>query len=749
MKKSKIYLAIATAMPTANLFAQQLNEISIVALRDASSYSQESNNISKITNSYLAQEQPASVSQALQYNPNISISGGARVTNQQPDIRGLTGNRIAQVIDGVKQNFELKNRGSYFLPISMVHAIDVIKGPSSTLWGSGSLGGVVAMRTYNALDLLDEGQKIGAKVTQGYQSANNLWETSGMFYGANNSVDGLVGTFYNHADNIHLGDGEILENSAYIQKGALIKLGWQINDYSRLSFTQRLIRIDQNSPNDNRMSNAKEPQIINFVDFINGNGMDHLAKYKYTFLSRQKIQDDSSILDYNFNPNKYVDGQLTVYRNYTSEKEKWLKNPEIKDKTAYTTYGVNLKNSTDFENIYLTYGIDFAHNKVDTHRSRPPIQNNVNDPNFDYNRRLKEYNGYSKNTGAYLLSHFAFFDSRLILSPSIRYDHYAVKGDGNFENMQVSGSNPEFSTLNNPKYKDDHFSPSLSITAKPFKFFTVNIKYNEAFRAPSLQESFANGYLFSLKTKLPVLGIMEFPALLYANPNLKPEIAQNKEITAKLHFDNLILNQDKLEFTATYFRNDIKNLITPELIYYSKSILDHRLVGQYINIPKAKIFGYELSLDYTMPRLILGVGFGATKGVITKIDKNNPFFYDALKDKYYLNVGDPLDDIPANKLTVKAEYFLLPEELKVGTILSFYWAQRNISKSYIKNWSDGTPFNHYNLVSLNASYTPKGKFKNLQIDFVVDNLFDKKYRPAFSLVDGVGRNFKLNVGYKF
>lgn len=780
MTYSKVYTALLFCVPIiviAGDKTEKLDEISVVALRDASIYAKESANTTAITRQNIDALQSSSVAQVAQYIPNVSITGGERAINQKVDIRGLTGNRVAQVIDGVKQSFELKNRGSYFLPMSMVENIEVVKGAASTLWGNGALGGVVAMQTPSALDLLDDGQDFGAKVSQGYHSADNLLSSSAMLYGANEHFDALVGGFYNHADNLHLGGHRELPHSGYIQKGGLVKLGWQIDEANRLTLTQRVTRISQSSPNDNRMADGKAPQVVNFLDFMTKGGRDHIAQYKYTFLSHQRIADDSTTLDYYFNPNAYIDSQLTLYRNRTSETEKWLEKP-IHDHTTYTTTGVNFKNASDFGRLHLTYGVDFAHNKVDTGRELPPFAYqgrskgrfgglrdwinkllpsrnlpSIDDPNFNYNRRLKEYDGQSNNMGAYLLGHLAFFDERLVFSPAVRYDHYKVKGEGAFESLQLVNGQPVMGMLNQPKYSDKHFSPSMAMTLKPVDYFTLRVKYNEAFRAPSLQESFANGYLFSLKMEMPfkipifMPKHLEFPALLYANPNLKPEIARNKEISADFHFENVLTDTDKLQFIATYFRNDIKNLITPELMYQMVNLLEHRLVGQYVNIPKARITGVELEANYSTDRLAVGVGFGRTKGIVTKTDKNNPFF--CKKEKCYLGEGDPLDDIPATKLTLAMDYFILPSELKIGTIISNYSAQRNISKSYIKNWSDGTPFDSYTLVEMHSAYYGKGKWKNVTIDFAIDNLFDRKYRPAFSLLDGVGRNFKLNVSYQF
>ena len=46
----------------------------------------------------------------------------------KPNIRGLSDNRVVQVIDGVRQNFDLAHRGSYFLPMSLIQEIvEVIK----------------------------------------------------------------------------------------------------------------------------------------------------------------------------------------------------------------------------------------------------------------------------------------------------------------------------------------------------------------------------------------------------------------------------------------------------------------------------------------------------------------------------------------------------------------------------------------------------------------------------------------------
>ncbi len=755
MKLSRIYTVLFLGLPTlaiANEEAKELDGISVVALRDASSYAKEANKTVILDKSQLQTEQASSVAQALENVPNITVEGGERTINQKVDIRGLTGNRVVQVIDGVKQYFELKNRGSYFLPLSMVQDLEVIKGPASTLWGSGALGGVVAMRTPSALDLLESGQKFGTKINQGYQSANNLSETSAMVYAANEQFDALLGGFYNHASDLRLGGGQTLENSKYIQKGGLAKLGWQINEANRLALSYRLVRIKQTAPSDNNLQDgrlAADTPVgnngLNYKQFMKlitdaRNGSIHMVDYKYSPLIKQSITDQSTILDYSFNPNsKLIDANITLYHNATLEREDWL-HTNVKDYTKYITDGVNLRNSSDFDWLYLTYGIDYARNKISTVREK--------NTSFESTYRPSDYNGSSDNLGAYLQGHIPLFDKTLILSPALRYDYYKTDAHGDFKTAEISlpaGSKvptiKHSQILNNPNFNDHHFSPSFAITWKPIEFFSLGLKYNEAFRSPSLQESFANGYLFGIKLVKP-LQVMypsgAYGAHLYPNLSLRPEIARNKEIDVNFHFDNILTQGDNIQFTTAYFINDIKDMIDAHLLFAPQGA-----AAQYVNIPKARIQGFEIGTKYQTENLGVGISYGQTFGKITRTDPNNPFLR-GLKE------GDPLDNIPAGKLTVTTDYYVIPEALNVGMVVSYYRHQDRVSNSYQRNWGDGTLFKSYILTEIHTTYAPKtGMFKDFRVDFAIDNLFDQKYRPAFGLIDGVGRNFKLNVGYKF
>ncbi len=714
MRFSKLSLAVATTLVTANALAQstELDPINVIATRDPSRFAYTPQKQSKDS---LLSKQATSVAAALEDIPNVDVRGGSRSIAQKPNIRGLSDNRVVQVIDGVRQNFDLAHRGSYFLPMSLIQEIEVIKGPSSSLWGSGALGGVVAMRTPNALDLLKNNDKFGVKIRQGYQTANNLSETDASVFAANDKFDVLLSGFYNNADNLRIGKGNKLNNTAYKQFGGLAKFGWQINDANRVELSHRETRFKQTAPSDNEVENelTNEQIIKQIEEFHRGsNGFppprhnpqvisEFYSKVKTRFgsvsyLSDQQIPDQSTVFNYYLTPdNPYLNTHIALYNNKTIEKEQ-RKVSGVKDQTKLTTRGINLRNSSELSHISFVYGVDYMRDKISTERGT-----NDSDAKF----RAEPYNANSNTTGVYLISHIPLFGEKLLLSPSVRYDHYDTSSK-------------------TVKYKDKHLSPATKLTWKVTNWLDFSAKYNEAFRAPSMQERFVSGSHFGAT----VIGGLNAINKFVANPNLRPETAKNKEITANLHFDSLFKQGDKFKVEATYFRNDVKDLINLKIFNNpneSNASLPLPTRSQYQNIANARLSGVELQAQYQTERLTLFTNYGSTKG----------------RDK---DSGEALSNIAASKIGVGADYALVKDKFTVGATITHYAAQHRVPKDHAVTYPS------YILTDLRATYAPlKGEWKNLRLDFALENLFDRKYQPAFSLMEGTGRNAKISAVYSF
>lgn len=719
MRFSKLSLAITTTLVTANALAQsvELDSINVIATRDPSRFAYTPEKQSKDS---LLSKQATSVAAALEDIPNVDIRGGSRSIAQKPNIRGLSDNRVVQVIDGVRQNFDLAHRGSYFLPMSLIQEIEVIKGPSSSLWGSGALGGVVAMRTPNALDLLKNNDKFGVKIRQGYQTANNLSEKDVSVFAANDKFDVLISGFYNNADNLRTGKGNKLNNTAYKQFGGLAKFGWQINDANRVELSHRETRFKQTAPSNNEVENEfTNEQITDQIKEYHNPSDGSPPKTKpsigefysgvktrlgsVSYLTDQQIPDQSTVFNYYLTPdNPYLNTHIALYNNKTIEKEQ-RKVSGVKDQTKLTTRGINLRNSSELSHISFVYGVDYMRDKIRTERG-------MNDKDAKF--RAEPYNANSNTTGVYLIAHIPLFGEKLLVSPSVRYDHYDTSSK-------------------TVKYKDNHLSPATKLTWIVTNWLDFTAKYNEAFRAPSMQERFVSGTHFGAT----IPGRDQINRFV-ANPNLRPETAKNKEITANLHFDSLFKQGDKFKIEATYFRNDVKDFINLKIFNDANTnkgagtgagangaLLPKN--SQYQNITNARLSGIELQAQYQTERLTLFTNYGSTKG----------------KDK---DSGEALSNIAASKIGVGVNYALVKDKFTVGATVTHYAAQRRVPKDH------GVTYPSYILTDLRATYAPlKGEWKNLRLDFALENLFDRKYQPAFSLMEGTGRNAKISAVYSF
>ncbi|MFU2046615.1 TonB-dependent hemoglobin/transferrin/lactoferrin family receptor [Avibacterium gallinarum] len=709
MKFSPLYLALASTICTTicstAYAAEQLEQINVQALRDPTQYTKDQANIAILNRSQLDTLQPASVVEALSTQANVEIAGGSRTLAKKPAIRGLSGTRVVQVVDGVRQNFNLEHRGSYFLPTSMLSEVEVVKGPASTLWGSGALGGVVAMRTLNAFDLLRPNETWGALIKQGYHSADSGSQSELAVYGANGQFDWLIQGFYNKNKDLRLGkDLGKLPHSELTQQGGLVKAGWQINDHHRLELNLRGTQSKQTAPANNEMYESYTPN--DFVAevgkiYASGGKPDYGKAGGIADLSSQKVKDRSASLRYLFNPDsQLVNGELTLYINDTKETETNLRTG-TNDETHYKTTGFNLRNASEFERVALIYGVDFYQDRVKTKREKKAQDGtciNASSPRCrDYstaNYRPNPYDAKANVWGAYLLSHINLSDN-LVLSPALRFDSY------------------QSSEKQSQSYRKNHLSPSVTLDYRAAPWLNLSAKYAEAFRAPSLQERYISGHHFGFK------GMAE--AVFVENTDLKAEVAKNKELSAKFHWQDLWTVQDKFSVTATVFQNDVKDFIELQQIGMQR----RTLLFQYRNVQNARLRGAELAAHYETPRWSTDLQYGVLRG----------------KDR---QTGEALENINADKIVLAASYALVPETFTVGAKVRHYFAQKRVPTSHNGHYPS------YTLTDITASYAPqKGEWSNLRIDFAVENLFDKAYTPAFSLTPEAGRNVKVSLAYQF
>jgi len=99
----------------------------------------------------------------VRYTPGISFDGGGtRFGGAGFRIRGVDGNRVLTLVDGipVAERFKVgsyADSGRDYAELGLIRQVEVLRGPASSLYGSKALGGVIAMETVGPAELLDGG----------------------------------------------------------------------------------------------------------------------------------------------------------------------------------------------------------------------------------------------------------------------------------------------------------------------------------------------------------------------------------------------------------------------------------------------------------------------------------------------------------------------------------------------------------------------------------------------------------------
>ncbi len=163
---------------------ETIDQVVVVAHKDKRSIRDVAANVTVLSRSELDAQLATSVGDVFRYVPGIGVEGaGTRFGAEGINIRGIGGNRVAILVDGVPLSDQF-DTGSFsnatrdFIDAGLIQNIEVLHGPASALYGSSAIGGVVAVRTPDPSDVVRRG-RFGA-------------EFQGTWRGSDNSTHGRV-----------------------------------------------------------------------------------------------------------------------------------------------------------------------------------------------------------------------------------------------------------------------------------------------------------------------------------------------------------------------------------------------------------------------------------------------------------------------------------------------------------------------------------------------------------------------------
>jgi hemoglobin/transferrin/lactoferrin receptor protein len=646
------------------------------------------------------QFQPEKISEVLQTLPGVSTQETPRDTATAVNIRGLQDfGRVNVLIEGARQNFQRSGHsanGVFYIEPEMLSKVEVTRGPTATIYGSGAIGGVVAFDLLSADDILKEGEYAAVRSRTGYSTngEGKLASGTAAMRSGNFDIVGQVTGRWN--DDYEDGNGETIPGSNDETDSKMVKARWRPARGHEITVTA----LDLNS---------------DFIDQVEEDGT----------LYDSTVDNSQYTLGYTFaSPtNPLIDFSAKVYRNESSLEQTRLTGgdstyfspfpgpggipcpfPTVGDCYMFPgTFPVGAQRSFDVETdgvdvfntsrfgtktmkVALTYGGDAFRDTVVT---------------VDPSGSGDEFtpSGERQIWGGFVQSHITFFDT-IDLIGALRYDNYELEGGGT-------------------GLKDDRVSPKVTLGVTPVTGLTVYGTYAEGFRAPALSETLISGFH---------PGFAHF--LITPNPDLEPEVAHNLEAGVNLKYNNVLSRGDVFRGKFTAFRNKVDNYI--DQVFVEGPIDEIALIPggslpvfiddvfQYQNIANATIRGVEFEASYDAGAWFAGVGAHYIRG------END-------------DTGEGLYSIPADQITLTAGFRALQEKLVAGARTRFVGEQDRFVEEDTRAHQHASG---YTAVDLFAEYQAT---EITTVNFNIINLFDQGYRQHKDQYNSPGFNARVGL----
>lgn len=704
---ASILVALSPSSFADNL--HQFDEVVVSATRTEQSKKDVSSSIETISAKELESTMSNDLQQALSYTPGVDALGDGRFGISSFNIRGVEGSRVKMMIDGVQQptpyNPGATEQRKYSNAIEMdtLQAIEVNKGPSSTLYGSDALGGVVLLRTKNPDDILvTEGDENRFGIRSGYSSANEQFKTTLTWAMRQDKLETLLMATYanGHETETHSSGADIegpdrgAQNPADSQLGNLLaKAFYQANDDHRLGLTVEYYnkQYDEDELNYNGYSIMPG---FTYSDNYNEDTSERLrVGIEHQWLMSSQLADS---LHWSLS---YQDSR-SLSKNYdtTPMNGKRRRQREASDQSIQ--FDTQLSKIVEIDNNAheFTYGLSLLNNDFNLDNT---------DYKLNYGTSAPGSTGLPDATviqwGLFLQDQAYLMQERLVLTAGIRYDSF-----------EATPSVDEGYTTSYEKNKDDAFTGQLGSVYHLNPNLSIFGQISQGFKAPTVYDLY---YFYNQG------------AIIEANPDLKAEksLAYELGLRGQNEFANF-------EFSTFY--NDYKDFITQT----KGGEQNGKDVFTKENLDEVTIYGAEFS-----SKLYLDKAFNAPQGMYSRL----AIAYADGEDK---KTGDALDSVAP----LTANVGLGINRHQYGTMLN---VKMVASKT---DWQSetNTDVAGYTLVDLTAYYQP---IQDLTLRAGLFNIFDKKYwlyndlsgRDAtgetFSqdIKAQPGRNWSINIDYQF
>ena len=637
--------------------------------------------------------QPGRLSEVLRDVPGVITQENRNDPAQAINIRGLQDfGRVNVLVDGARQDFQVSGHGAngvFYLDPELVGGVDVTRGPTATVYGSGAIGGVAAFRTRSIDDILAPDESAGFVQKQGFGTNGQRFVNSSALGARIGTAADVFGQFvFRDTAPYRDGAGLPVPDTGSELNAGLAKLTLRPAEGHALHATALLQRFA----------------------FVNGGDTGAGARFA------NAVQADTVTFGYRFaRPDvPLVDLSLDGYATTTRDALTFLQDSprglygrlgtRAGDRLTYdlATAGFDAHNTARFETgpvaHALTLGGDGVANRVRT-----------TDQAGGFGAAFTP-SGRRELAGAFLQDEIRAAPWLRIVG-ALRHDGYRLDGGA----YRARGA---------------RVSPKITVGVAPVGGLELYGTYAEGYRAPTITETLMEG-------------IHPFPAFaILPNPALRPEVARTVEGGANLRADGVVGPEDALRAKLALFDTAVDGFIdmqavgpasyVPAIPGVPASICAARpgrfpcvipaRSYQYRNVARADLSGAELEGTYDWGR-------GFVSLAATHVDGRDRATRESLLT------------VPPDRIGTTLGLRFLADRLVVGTRLTLVEARTDLPAAARSRATKA-----YGLVDLFATCAVTDR---ITADVAVQNVLDRRYRAYNDALASPGLVAKASLSIAF
>ncbi len=735
-----------------NKQSEQLDEIVISVFKKEEKSKRIAEQIAVLSSKNIQKLSPQTSADLLAIIPGIKVQK-SQFGGGSPVIRGMESNRVLLVVDGVRMNNAIYRKGhlqsSITIAPNLLDKIEVVFGPSSVIYGSDALGGVI--HYYTKTPKLSENNEVKSQFFSRFSSINqeittnvsaevsfNNWASFtsisysdfGELKAGKNRSHGFSdwGKVFYYSENVNGNYNEnptinsnpnLLRNTGYNQTDVLQKFFVPLSKDTDLKINLQY----STSSNIQRFDRLTEIRDISDVSSLK------FAEWSYG--PQKRLLISSQLL---LNPDKNWLESGTITTAYQNLKESRIQRKFGSLDRSYreesvAVFSVNGDFSvplTEDKTRILSYGFEFAYNDVSSNAYGKTLNisnGKINGFSDDFKVQSRYPDGGSNYLSSSLyIGYKQDVSSKSTLNSGIRFTN---------TNLNATWIDETFIQLsdNDISANNSAITATLGYVYKPNKNWQLNSVLSSGFRSPNIDD------VGRVREKS---GDVTVP-----NIHVKPEFAYNAEVGIQKYF-----NDRKFRLSANVFYTLLDNYIIRDRFTINGS--DQVLFdGEYGNAVANQNRGNAFITGYTISYLGKLSNAWNTSGFITYTKGRT---YDS---------EEPMSSIPP--LFGQFEVNYKRDKIEVGAALRFN-SKKDIEDFNFTEGIDnhdltpvvdanaannedvyfGTP--SWMTIGLNGRYSVS---ENFSVQARLDNLFDEHYIEFASGISSPGRNLSVSFVANF